>query len=213
MHLGLTATPRRDDNVNTYDYFGDPVFTYSLRAGIEDGFLTPFKVKRIRTTIDNYIYSPDDDVVEGEVEEEHVYVEEEFNRKIEIEARERRRVQELLKAINQNEKTIVFCANQGHAGLVRDLINQEAESSNSHYCVRVTANDGTEGDQFLWEFRDDERTIPTILTTSRKLSTGVDVPDVRNIALMRPIRSMVEFKQIIGRGTRLSGDKNYFYRR
>ena len=210
VHLGLTATPIRDDNVNTYDYFCEAVFTYSLQAGIEDGFLTPFKVRRIRTTIDNYIYSPDDDVEKGEVEEGHVYVEEDFNRKIEIRARERRRVQELLGTINQNEKTIVFCANQGHAGLVRDLINQEAESSNPHYCVRVTSNDGAEGDQFLSDFRDDEKTIPTILTTSRKLSTGVDVPDVRNIALMRPIRSMVEFKQIIGRGTRLSDDKNFF---
>jgi type I restriction enzyme, R subunit len=210
VHLGLTATPKRTDNANTYDYFGEPVFVYSLKEGIKDGFLTPFKVKRIQTTIDEYVYTPDDEVLEGDVEEGHVYKESDFNRKIVIEERERMRVKELLSVINQSEKTIVFCANQAHAALVRDLINQESDSKRVDYCVRVTANDGAIGDNYLKQFQDNEKSIPTILTTSQKLTTGVDARNVRNVVLMRPINSMIEFKQIIGRGTRLFEGKHYF---
>tara|TARA_Y100001936_G_scaffold205168_1_gene209003 strand:+ start:961 stop:3285 length:2325 start_codon:yes stop_codon:yes gene_type:complete len=210
VHLGLTATPKRDDNVDTYDYFGDPVYIYSLKEGIQDGFLTPFKVKRIQTTIDEYVYTPDDEVLEGEVEEGQVYTEKDFNKKIVIEERERKRVQEMLAAINQNEKTIVFCANQEHAAMIRDLINQESESTSIDYCVRVTANDKNIGDTYLNQFKDNEKLLPTILTTSQKLTTGVDARNVRNIVLLRPINSMIEFKQIIGRGTRLFEGKNYF---
>ena len=210
VHLGLTATPKRDDNVDTYDYFGEPVYVYSLKEGIQDGFLTPFKVKRIQTTIDEYVYTPDDEVLDGEVEEGHVYTESDFNKKIVIEARERKRVQDMLAAINQNEKTIVFCANQGHAAMVRDLINQEADSTSIDYCVRVTANDGKIGDTYLNQFKDNEKLLPTILTTSQKLTTGVDALNVRNIVLLRPVNSMIEFKQIIGRGTRLFEGKHYF---
>ena len=123
VHIGLTATPKRKVNADTYDYFGEPVFVYSLKEGIQDGFLTPFKVKRIQTTLDEYIYSPDDDVLEGEVEEGHVYTEKDFNRTIVIKERERKRVQEFLGSINPNEKSIVFC--DAHAAMVRDLINQE----------------------------------------------------------------------------------------
>ncbi|MDC1495556.1 DEAD/DEAH box helicase family protein [Amylibacter sp.] len=210
VHLGLTATPKRDDNVDTYDYFGDPVYIYSLKEGIQDGFLTPFKVKRIQTTIDEYTYTPDDEVVDGVVEEGQVYVEGDFNTKIVIEARERKRVQEMLSSINQKEKTIVFCANQAHAALVRNLINQESDSKSVDYCVRVTANDGAIGDMYLNQFKDNEKSIPTILTTSQKLTTGVDARNVRNIVLMRPVNSMIEFKQIIGRGTRIFEGKHYF---
>jgi type I restriction enzyme R subunit len=210
VHLGLTATPKRDDNVDTYDYFGEPVYVYSLKEGIQDGFLTPFKVKRIQTTIDEYVYTPDDEVLDGEVEEGHVYTEGDFNKKIVIEARERKRVQDMLAAINQNEKTIVFCANQAHAAMIRDLINQEADSTSVDYCARVTADDGKIGDTYLNQFKDNEKLLPTILTTSQKLTTGVDARNVRNIVLMRPINSMIEFKQIIGRGTRLFEGKHYF---
>src|SRR5690348_506564 len=112
--------------------------------------------------------------------------------------------------IDQREKTLVFCANQNHALLVRDLINQAKKSSDPNYCQRVTANDGTLGEQHLRDFQDNEKTIPTILTTSQKLSTGVDARNIRNIVLMRPINSMIEFKQIIGRGTRLYEGKDYF---
>ena len=112
--------------------------------------------------------------------------------------------------IDQSQKTLIFCATQDHAGAVRDLVNQMKTSKEPNYCVRVTARDGALGDQFLRTFQDNEKTIPTILTTSQKLSTGVDARNVRNIVLMRPINSMIEFKQIIGRGTRLFEGKDYF---
>jgi type I restriction enzyme, R subunit len=210
VQLGLTATPKRRDNVDTYAYFGEPVYTYSLREGINDGFLTPFKVKQIATTLDDYVYAPDDKLIEGEVEEGRRYREPQFNRTIEIEQRERYRVKLFMDQIDQREKTLVFCATQAHALLVRDLINQMKKSSDPNYCVRVTAEDGALGDQWLRAFQDNEKTIPTILTTSQKLSTGVDARNVRNIVLMRPIGTMIEFKQIIGRGTRLFDGKDYF---
>ena len=210
VQIGLTATPRRTDNVDTYNYFGKPVFIYSLKEGINDGFLTPFRVKRIKTTIDDYIYTSDDQVIEGEVEEGRLYKEEEFNNIIEIEAREAKRVRILLAEINQSEKAIIFCANQAHAAVIRDLVNQLKSSSDANYCVRVTANDGEPGEQYLREFQDNDKTIPTILTTSQKLSTGVDALNIRNIVLLRPIKTIIEFKQIIGRGTRLFDGKEYF---
>jgi len=210
VQLGLTATPRRQDNVDTYRYFGEPVYTYSLKEGVNDGFLTPFKVKRIQTTLDTYHYVSDDQIIEGEVEEGKIYEEPDFNKIIVIKEREAKRVRVVLDEINQNEKTIIFCATQDHALAVRDLINQMKESKDPNYCVRVTANDGARGEQFLREFQDNEKTIPTILTTSQKLSTGVDARNIRNIVLMRPVNSMIEFKQIIGRGTRLFDGKEYF---
>jgi type I restriction enzyme R subunit len=210
VQLGLTATPKRKDNVDTYAYFGEPVYTYSLRDGINDGFLTPFKVQQIATTLDDYIYTRDDDVVEGEVEEGKRYTEADFNRIIEIAERERYRVKTFMEMIDQSQKTIVFCATQDHAAAVRDLINQMKTNKDPNYCIRVTANDGAEGERWLRTFQDNEKTIPTILTTSQKLSTGVDARNVRNIVLMRPVNSMIEFKQIVGRGTRLYDGKDYF---
>jgi type I restriction enzyme, R subunit len=210
VQLGLTATPKRQDNVDTYKYFGEPVYTYSLKEGINDGFLTPFKVKRIKTTLDDYVYTPDDQVIEGEIEDGKIYIEPDFNKVIEIKAREAKRVKVFLDDVNQSEKSIVFCATQAHALAVRDLINQNKQSSNPNYCQRVTANDGALGDTYLSEFQDNEKTIPTILTTSQKLSTGLDARNVRNIVLMRPINSLIEFKQIVGRGTRLFDGKEYF---
>jgi type I restriction enzyme R subunit len=210
VQLGLTATPKRKDNIDTYAYFGEPVYAYSLKDGVNDGFLTPFKVKQIATTLDDYVWTPDDTVVEGEVEEGKRYKESQFNRSIEIEQRERYRVKLFMDQVDQREKTLVFCATQAHAALVRDLINQMKTSSDPNYCVRVTAEDGALGDQWLRTFQDNEKTIPTILTTSQKLSTGVDARNVRNIVLMRPIGTMIEFKQIIGRGTRLFDGKDYF---
>jgi type I restriction enzyme R subunit len=210
VQLGLTATPKRKTNADTYAYFGEPVYTYSLKDGINDGFLTPFKVKQIATTIDDYTYTPDDSVIDGEVEAGKRYTESDFNRIIVIPEREAYRVKLLMEMIDPNEKTIVFCATQNHALLVRDLINQIKTIKAPNYCVRVTAADGNLGDQSLRDFQDNEKTIPTILTTSQKLSTGVDARNVRNIVLMRPVGSMIEFKQIIGRGTRLYEGKNYF---
>ena len=210
VQLGLTATPKKDENVDTYKYFGEPVYVYSLKEGINDGFLTPFKVKRIKTTIDDYIYTNDDQVIEGNIEEGRLYKEPDFNKIIEIKAREAYRVKIYMDDANQKEKAIVFCAIQEHAAAVRDLVNQYKKSTDTNYCVRVTANDGETGEQFLREFQDNEKTIPTILTTSQKLSTGVDARNIRNIVLMRPINSMIEFKQIIGRGTRLFDGKDFF---
>lgn len=210
VQIGLTATPRRTNNVDTYRYFGEPVYTYSLKEGINDGYLTPFKVRQIGTTIDEYVYTPDDSVIEGEVEDGKRYTEADFNRTIEIREREAYRVKTFMEMIDQREKTLVFCATQTHAGIVRDLINQVKTSTNPNYCVRVTAWDGVIGDQWLRTFQDNDKTIPTILTTSQKLSTGVDARNVRNIVLMRPVKSMIEFKQIIGRGTRLFEGKDYF---
>jgi type I restriction enzyme R subunit len=210
VQLGLTATPKRKDNVDTYAYFGEPVYTYSLKDGINDGFLTPFRVKQISTTMDDYVFTSDDTVVEGEIEAGKRYEEKDFNRSIEIREREKKRVDIFLSQINQNEKTLVFCANQAHALLVRDLINQLRTSEDPNYCHRVTADDGGIGEQWLRDFQDNEKSIPTILTTSQKLSTGVDARNIRNIVLMRPINSMIEFKQIIGRGTRLFDGKDYF---
>ena len=210
VQLGLTATPRRTDNADTYAYFGEPVFTYSLKEGINDGFLTPFRVKQITTSLDEYVYTADDTVVEGEVQEGKRYTEAEFNRIIEIERRERQRVEILLSQINQREKTLVFCTTQEHALAIRDLINQLKSSTDPNYCHRVTADDGELGNTWLRAFQDNEKTIPAVLTTSQKLSTGVDARNVRNIALLRPVNSMIEFKQIIGRGTRLYDGKDYF---
>ncbi len=210
VQLGLTATPKRANNADTYAYFGDPVYTYALKNGINDGYLTPFKVRQIDTTLDEYIYSPEDELIEGAVDETRTYTEADFNRIIEIADRERYRVQLFMDAIDQNQKTIVFCASQPHALAVRDLINQMKVSTEPNYCVRVTADDGKLGEQHLSIFQDNEKSIPTILTTSQKLSTGVDARNVRNIVLMRPINSMIEFKQIIGRGTRLFDGKDYF---
>lgn len=210
VQLGLTATPKRDDNVDTYRYFGDPVYIYSLKEGINDGFLTPFRVQRIQTTLDEYVYTSDDTIIEGQVEEGRIYQEADFNRIIQIQAREKKRVALYLSQVNPNDKTIVFCATQDHALAIRDLINQLNQSGNPFYCVRVTANDGEMGEQWLRKFQDNETFIPTVLTTSQKLSTGVDARNIRNIVLLRPINSLIEFKQIIGRGTRLFEGKSYF---
>ncbi len=211
MQLGLTATPKRKDNVDTYAYFGEPVYIYSLKEGINDGFLTPFKVKQISTTLDEYVYTPDDKLIEGEIESgQALHAKPTSTRSSRSRNARSKRVKLFMEQINQNEKTLVFCATQDHALAVRDLINQMKTSKDPNYCQRVTANDGALGEQHLRDFQDNEKTIPTILTTSQKLSTGVDARNIRNIVLMRPINSMIEFKQIIGRGTRLYDGKDYF---
>lgn len=210
VQLGLTATPKREANADTYEYFGKPVYTYSLKEGINDGFLTPFRVVRVRTNHEGYTYVGDDKVEGGVLEVGDTFSEEEINRKVSIPEFEKHKVQRYLGLVNQNHKTLVFCALQDHALLVRDLINQFSDSKNPGYAQRVTAEDGKLGEQYLADFQNNEKTIPTVLTTSQKLSTGVDAPQIRNIVLMRPVNNMIEFKQIIGRGTRLSEGKDYF---
>ena len=209
VQLGLTATPRVDQNVNTYTYFTYHAYEYSLKQGIDDGFLTPFRHINMQSNIDDYIYSPEDEIVSGVVQQGKVYTEEDFYKgNIKIRQRDEARVKEFLAGIGETEKTLVFCATQAHAAEVRDMIN--AERKKKGYCQRVTANDGAAGEEYLSDFQDNEKTIPTVLTTSEKLSTGVDARNVRHIVLMRPVNSMIEFKQIIGRGTRIYDGKYYF---
>ncbi|MCR5065717.1 MAG: DEAD/DEAH box helicase family protein [Bacteroidales bacterium] len=209
VQLGLTATPRIDQNVNTYTYFTYHAYEYSLKQGIDDGFLTPFRHINMKSNIDDYIYSPDDEVVSGVVEEGKVYTEKDFyNGNIKIRKRDEARVAEVMKGIGETEKTLVFCATQSHAAEVRDMFN--ALRKKKGYCERVTANDGKIGESFLADFKDNEKTVPTVLTTSQKLSTGVDALNVRHIVLMRPVNSMIEFKQIVGRGTRCYPGKYFF---
>ena len=210
VQLGLTATPRVDQNANTYGYFTHHAYEYSLKQGIEDGFLTPFRHVNMKSTIDDYHYTPDDTVVSGEVDMFKTYTEKDFYQgNIKIRQRDEARVREFMSLIEPTEKTLVFCATQGHAAEVRDMINS-LHGGNPKYCVRVTANDGEEGERYLKDFQEVEYLIPTILTTSEKLSTGVDAINVRNIVLMRPVNSIIEFKQIVGRGTRLC-DGTYFF--
>ena len=211
VQLGLTATPKRKDNVDTYAYFGEPVYIYSLKEGINDGFLTPFKVKQISTTLDEYVYTPDDTAGRGRDRSRQAL----HGNRLQQDHRDQGARSEPGRSCSwsrstRREKTLVFCATQDHALAVRDLINQMKTSKDPNYCQRVTANDGALGEQHLRDFQDNEKTIPTILTTSQKLSTGVDARNIRNIVLMRPINSMIEFKQIIGRGTRLYDGKDYF---
>ena len=210
VQLGLTATPKRSANADTYAYFGDPVYTYALKEGIEDGYLTPFKVRQMASTIDEYVFDPSDTLLAGEIDEDKTYTESDFNTRLIIEERELSRVREFMDEVDQRQKTLVFCATQDHAARVRDMINQVKASTDPNYCHRVTANDGAIGDQHLRDFQDNDKTIPTVLTTSQKLSTGVDARNVRHIVLMRPVRSMIEFKQIIGRGTRTYDGKDFF---
>eukprot|EP00438_Fugacium_kawagutii_P002421 Skav225967 [mRNA] locus=scaffold7540:10333:12689:+ [translate_table: standard] len=187
--LGLTATPKRKHNADTYAYFGEPVYTYALRDGIEDGFLTPFKVRQMASTIDEYVYDGSDELVAGEIEQGEKFNEGDFNTRLIIPERELSRVREFMGQIDQRQKTLVFCATQDHAALVRDQINQVKDNTNPNYCHQA---------------------LDWGRTSQTKLSTGVDARNIRHIVLMRPIRSMIEFKQIIGRGTRTYEGKDFF---
>lgn len=209
VHLGLTATPKRDDNVDTYKYFGKPIYEYSLKDGIQDGFLTPYKVKRITTNIDEYIHTNDSKIIQGEVKKDRYEIND-FNKSITINQRIELIAKTILKHIGKMDKTIVFCTNQDHALDLRDYINKHKTVTDANYCVRVTSDEGKNGRDFLEAFQDNDRDIPVILTSSKMLTTGVDARNVRNVVLTAPIGSMVEFKQIIGRGTRVFDGKDFF---
>lgn len=210
IHLGLTATPKRDDNVDTYNYFKKPVYEYSLKDGINDGYLSPYKVKKVRTNIDSYIYTDADKVLEGAVEDRRVYRKREFNRVIVIPKQIELVAQAILDNINPMDKSIVFCVDQPHALYMRDAINKFKKVSDPNYCVRITSDEGKPGRDLLELFQNNDRDIPVILTSSQMLTTGVDARNVRNIIIVREIESMVEFKQIVGRGTRLFEGKDFF---
>lgn len=209
VHIGLTATPKRDDNVDTYNYFGKPIYEYSLKEGVNDGFLTPYKVKRLKTNIDEYIHTDDNKVISGTLTKDKYGITD-FNKNIVLPKRTDFIAATLLKHMHPMEKTIIFCANQDHALDLRDYINKHKTVKDPNYCVRVTSDEGKIGREFLEQFQDNTKDIPVILTSSKMLTTGVDARNVRNIVLTAPIGSMVEFKQIIGRGTRVYDGKDFF---
>ncbi|EOG9203900.1 EcoAI/FtnUII family type I restriction enzme subunit R [Campylobacter coli] len=208
-HLGLTATPKKSDNVDTYRYFGESAYEYSLKEGIEDGFLTPYKVKRITTTLSKgYVYNPDD-LIEGELEK-GFYKMSEFERNIHLPQYNDFLAKEILKLIDPMDKTIIFCANQAHASDIKRAINKFKSVKRDDYCVRVTSDEGKIGLEYLKQFQDNDKSYPVILTSSKMLTTGVDARNVRNIVLLANIGSIIEFKQIIGRGTRVYEGKDFF---
>lgn len=207
--LGLTATPKKEENIDTYKYFGESVYDYSLKSGIEDGFLTLYKVKLIKTTLsDGYTYNPDD-LIQGELEK-GFYKQSEFERNIFLPRYNDFIAREILKHINPMDKTIIFCANQAHANEVKRAIDKYKSLKRDDYCVRVTSDEGKIGLDYLELFQDNDKSYPVILTSSKMLTTGVDAKNVRNIVLLANIGSMVEFKQIIGRGTRVYEGKDFF---
>lgn len=208
VHLGLTATPKRDDNGDTYEYFGVPVYEYSLKDGINDGFLTPYKVKKVQTNIDEYQFDPDD-IIQGDLPSQIVKLEQ-FERGVVIPKRTELIAKTILKNINPMDKTIVFCVNQQHALDMRIAIDKFKTIKDNNYCVRITSDEGEIGKDLLELFQDNDRDMPVILTSSKMLTTGVDARNVRNIVLTAPIKSMTEFKQIIGRGTRVFEGKDFF---
>ena len=208
-HLGLTATPKQKDNVDTYKYFGESVYEYSLKDGIEDGFLTPYKVKLVTTSLSGgYTYNPND-IIEGKLEKGHFDIKE-FERNISIPQYNEFIAKELLKLINPMDKTIIFCVNQAHASEIKRAIDKHKSIKHNDYCVRVTSDEGIIGLNYLKSFQDNDKAFPVILTSSKMLTTGVDARNVRNIVLLANIGSMIEFKQIIGRGTRVYEGKDFF---
>jgi type I restriction enzyme R subunit len=214
FQLGMTATPKRRDNIDTYAYFGDPAYTYSLRQGIEDGFLAPYRVHRIVTTWDAAGWRPSQSDIDryGREIPDEVYETKEFERVISLRKRTEaiaKNLSDFLKATDRYAKTLVFCVNQEHADEIRRaLVNLNSDLVKQHpdYVCRVTADEGDIGRRHLSNFQELERPTPVILTTSQLLTTGVDAPTVKNVVLARVINSMTEFKQIIGRGTRVRTD-------
>jgi len=214
FQIGMTATPRRQDNADTYNSFGDPIYTYSLREGIEDGFLAPYRVHRVVTTWDAAGWRPsqgDLDRYGREIPDEE-YRTAEFERIVSLRARTEavaRHLHEYMQRTDRFAKTIVFCVDQEHADEMRRALNNlnaDLVRNDPDYVCRVTSDEGDIGRGHLSNFQDLERRTPVVLTTSQLLTTGVDAPTVQNIVLLRIINSMTEFKQIIGRGTRVRDD-------
>ncbi len=212
--VGMTATPRRQDNADTYDYFGDPIYSYSLRQGIEEGFLAPYRVHRIVTTWDAVGWRPSQGELDrfGRAIPDEEYQTTEFEKIVALKARTdavAKHLTEFLKRTDRFAKTIIFCVDQEHADEMRRALNNlnaDLVRDFSDYVCRVTSDEGEIGRGHLSNFQDLERRTPVILTTSQLLTTGVDAPTVQNVVLLRVINSMTEFKQIIGRGTRVRDD-------
>lgn len=218
VQIGMTATPLRDDNVDTYKYFGNPVCEYSLKDGISDGFLAPYRVYRVVTSVDATGWRPEDGEIDrfGNLIPDEEYGTADFEKKVVLNQRTKRMAMYLKKLMESHEydKTIVFCVDQEHADeMRRQIANQNANlvEKNPDYVCRVTADEGDIGKTFLSQFQDIETQTPAILTTSKLLSTGVDAPTVKYVVLARTVGSMCEFKQIIGRGTRLRTDYGKYF--
>jgi type I restriction enzyme R subunit len=217
--IGMTATPKETKYVSNIDYFGDPVYTYSLREGIRDGFLAPYKVIKVHIDVDVNGYRPERGKTdrEGEEVEDRIYNTKDFDRTLVIDDRTKlvaNKVSQLLKESNDRfQKTIVFCVDEEHAARMRQaLVNENKDlcDENRRYVMRITGSD-SEGQDQLDNFIDPESKYPVLVTTSRLLSTGVDAQTCRLIVLDRTVGSMTEFKQIVGRGTRVHEDTKKFY--
>ncbi|MFN9355658.1 MAG: EcoAI/FtnUII family type I restriction enzme subunit R [Alphaproteobacteria bacterium] len=214
FQIGMTATPLREDNRDTYEYFGNPIYEYSLRQGIEDGFLAPYRVHRVITAWDAAGWRPSRDEVDrfGRPIPDDEYQTNDFERVVALRARTlaiARHLTDFLKRTDRFAKTIVFCVDQEHAAEMREtLVNLNADLVAQHpdYVARVTADEGAIGRGHLSRFQDVDTKTPVILTSSQLLTTGVDAPTCKNVVLARVVGSMSEFKQIIGRGTRLRDD-------
>lgn len=212
--LGMTATPLRDDNRNTYRYFGDPIYEYSLRQGIEDGFLAPYRVHRVVTEWDATGWRPSKDDVDryGRPIPDDEYETKDFEKMVALRARTEtiaRHLTDFLKKSDRFAKTIVFCVDQEHASEMRQALNNlnsDLAAQYPDYVCRVTSDEGEIGQGHLGRFQDVDTKVPTILTTSQLLTTGVDAPTCKNVVLARLVGTMSEFKQIIGRGTRVRDD-------
>ncbi|MEK7271067.1 MAG: DEAD/DEAH box helicase family protein [Planctomycetota bacterium] len=212
--LGMTATPQRDENRDTYLYFGNPVYEYSLRQGIDDGFLAPYRVHRVVTRWDATGWRPSQDDLDrfGREIPDEEYQTCDFERRVALRARTKavaRHLTDFLKKTDRFAKTIVFCVDQEHALEMRNaLVNLNSDLVREHpdYVCRVTTDEGDVGRGHMERFQDVESRTPVILTTSQLLTTGLDAPTCKNIVLVRVVNSMVEFKQIIGRGTRVRED-------
>jgi len=217
--LGMTATPLCDDNRDTYAYFGNPIYQYSLKQGIEDGFLAPYRVHRVITTYDAAGWRPSQGELDrfGREIPDGEYYTKDFERVVALRARTEamaRHLTEFLRKTDRFAKTIVFCVNQEHADEMRRALNNrnsDLTQQFSDYVCRVTADEGDIGRGYLGKFQELETTTPVILTTSQLLTTGVDAPTCKNVVLARVINSMTEFKQIIGRGTRVRDDYGKLY--
>lgn len=214
--VGMTATPLRNDNVNTYRYFGDPIYEYSLKQGIDDGFLAPYRVRRVVLSPDAFGWAPDQGQLDlfGREIPDGLYTTEQFERVVSLLTRTEaaaRHLSEYLRRTDSMAKTIVFCVDSEHANQMRmALVNANPELARQYpdYVARIVSAEGDVGREHLGNFADPESRTPVIATTSKLLSTGVDIPTVQNIVLFKPIGSIVEFKQMIGRGTRLYPDED-----
>lgn len=220
VKFGMTATPLREESRDSYEYFGNPVYTYSLRQGIEDGFLAPYRVHRVITTVDAAGWRPSKDELDrfGREVPDDEYQTKDFERVVALRARTRamaRHLTDFLRGTDRFAKTLVFCVDQEHAAEMRHelvSLNSDLLKQYPDYVCRVTADEGAIGLTHLSHFQNVDKPVPAILTTSQLLTTGVDAEMVKNVVLARVVGSKSEFKQIVGRGTRLKVDygKEYF---